>query len=200
MGKRDDLMNTALILFYTRGFHATGIDDILAQSGTAKATLYHHFRSKDELVDAVLARQDEWFCRWIESRTADAADPADRVLALFDVMGHWFGKAGFRGCLFINAASEFDDPTAPVRRTVAAHKARVREFIHAQLRAAHCRDADVLAAQIAILLEGAIVSANIHGSPEAATHARAAAKTLLAAALPAKRSKRRSTSLQRTTS
>ena len=48
--RRDQLLDTALALFCRDGFHGTGVDRILAESGVAKATLYKHFRSKDELI------------------------------------------------------------------------------------------------------------------------------------------------------
>ena len=63
--RRDDLVETALKLFYSGGFNATGIDRILAESGVAKMTLYKHFRSKDELILAVLHRRDEQFRNWL---------------------------------------------------------------------------------------------------------------------------------------
>ena len=80
--RREHLLDTALSLFGTEGFHATGIDKILASAGVAKMTLYNHFRSKDELILAALRRRDErfrhWFVREVEHR---AATPRDRLLA-----------------------------------------------------------------------------------------------------------------------
>ena len=63
--RRDELVDTALRLFYTRGFNATGIDKILAEAGVAKMTLYKHFRSKEELILAALNRRDEQFRNWL---------------------------------------------------------------------------------------------------------------------------------------
>ena len=83
--KRDLLINTALELFSREGFHATGIDRILSESGVAKMTLYNHFKSKDELILAALRRRDEtfrnWFMRTVE---ASAETPRGRLLASFD--------------------------------------------------------------------------------------------------------------------
>ena len=84
--RRDHLVDIALDLFSRDGFHATGIDKILAESGVAKMTLYKHFRSKDELILAALRRRDErfrnWFMRTVERR---ADTPRERLLAMFDV-------------------------------------------------------------------------------------------------------------------
>ena len=80
--RRDHLVDTALELFIRDGFHATGIDKILAESGVAKMTLYKHFKSKDELILSALRRRDErfrnWFMRAVESR---AQAPRQRLLA-----------------------------------------------------------------------------------------------------------------------
>ena len=93
--RREHLVDTALELFYQDGFHATGIDKILAKAGVAKMTMYKHFKSKDELILAVLRRRDElfrnWFMREVERR---AQTPSERLLALFDVYDDWLHDDG----------------------------------------------------------------------------------------------------------
>ena len=107
--RRDELVDTALRLFYTRGFNATGIDKILAEAGGAKMTLYKHFRSKEELILAALNRRDEQFRNWLMGEMEKASPrPRERLLAMFDALEDWFnGRAfkglGFNGCAFINA-------------------------------------------------------------------------------------------------
>ena len=93
--RRDDLIETALKLFYTGGFNATGIDKILAESGVAKMTLYKHFGSKDELILAVLKRRDEQFRGWLSGEMAKAGpSPKAQLLQMFDALEIWFsGKA-----------------------------------------------------------------------------------------------------------
>ena len=102
--KRENLIETARRLFYRDGFHRTGIDAILAEAGVAKMTLYKHFKSKDELILATLRLRDERFrnsfMKAVEQR---AEKPADRLLAVFDVLEEWFRTDEFCGCLFINA-------------------------------------------------------------------------------------------------
>ena len=78
--RRDHLVATALALFSKHGYHATGIDRILAESGVAKMTLYKHFRSKDELILAALRRRDEEFRRWLQAEIESrAATPSQLV-------------------------------------------------------------------------------------------------------------------------
>ena len=89
--RREQLIDTAIDLFAKHGFHATGIDRILAVSGVSKKTLYRHFRSKDELILAALRKYDGLFrnnfMREVESR---GTTPKERLLAVFDAARAWF--------------------------------------------------------------------------------------------------------------
>ena len=71
--RRDHLVERALALFNAHGYHATGIDKILADAGVAKMTLYNHFKSKDELILAALAARDQQFRRWLRRRVEKLA-------------------------------------------------------------------------------------------------------------------------------
>lgn len=178
--RRDELVETALELFYRGGFHATGIDSILAAAGVAKMTLYKHFRSKDDLIIAALQLRDtrfrEWFWTAVDNR---ARSPRKRLLAVFDVLEEWFGAAGFRGDMFINAAAEYDTADHPVRLAAAQHKSEMRRHLVDLAAAAGAKDACSLADQLVLLIDGAIVTAHVAGNARAAKHGRRAAKLLL---------------------
>lgn len=187
--RRDELIDTALRLFATHGFTATGIDRILAEAGVAKMTLYKHFRSKDELILAVLQRRDEQFRDWLTGEMEKASDdPRERILAMFDALDRWFrGRAfkglGFAGCTFIKAASEFGDPDHPIHCSAAEHKRRIVDYLEGLCAEAGAREPGDLAEQIALLKEGAIVTAQVRGLLEAAMTAKAMARVLLDAAI-----------------
>ena len=187
--RRDDLVDTALKLFYAGGFNATGIDKILAESGVAKMTLYKHFRSKDELILAVLHRRDEQFRNWLMGEMEKAApDPHGRLLAMFDALGVWFsGRAfkgmGFYGCAFINAAGEFGDHTHPAHRAAAEHKRSIVDYLERLCSEAGAPEPRHLAEQLALLKEGAIATAHVRGMPEAAQIAKDMAARMIEAAL-----------------
>ncbi|HEY4547456.1 MAG TPA: TetR/AcrR family transcriptional regulator [Pedomonas sp.] len=189
--RRDQLIDTALRLFYTQGYHATGIDKILAESGVAKMTLYKHFRSKDELILAALQRRHEQFRDWLMGAMEQASPhPRGRLLAMFDALEDWFrGGAfpglGFAGCAFIKAASEFGDKENPINRAAAEHKRLVLAYIEQLCAQAGAREPRVLAEQLALLKEGAIVTAQVRAMPEAAQTAKQVAEALLDAAVPA---------------
>lgn len=183
--KRDQLIDTALTVFAREGFHATGIDRIVAEAGVARMTLYNHFESKDALILAALRRRDERFRAWfVGAVEARAATPRDRLLAIFDVLADWFAAPDFTGCLFINAAAEYGAPDSAVHRAAAEHKALIRGVLRGWAVAAGARDPEALADGLALLKEGAIVARYVAGDRDAAARVRAAAAPLIAAAGP----------------
>lgn len=184
--RRDHLVDTALTLFSRYGFHATGIDRILSESGVAKMTLYKHFKSKDELILAALRRRDElhrnWFMREVEKL---ATTPRDRLAALFTALESWFTSEEFSGCCFINATAEYAAKDDPIHAAAAEHKRLIRTYVREQATAAQAKDPDELTNQLMLLMEGAIVSAQITGEAAPAQQARAAAEILITRAVSA---------------
>lgn len=183
--RRAHLIDTALRLFKKDGYHATGIDRILAESGVAKMTLYNHFKSKEELIKAALQRCDAehraWLVREVEQR---AKSPRRQLLALFDAYEGWF-RESFEGCAFIKAACEYSPPGDPIHQVAKEHKGHLLEYIRELCAKAGARQPDVLARQLFLLLEGALVTAFMNDDASSARAARAAAETLMASMLPA---------------
>ncbi len=159
--RRDELVDSAMKVFYSNGFHNTGLDLILKDSGISRMTLYNHFKSKDELIVAALRRRDEMFrnnlMKFVESQSKDSAE---RILAVFDALDAWFNEDTFNGCMFINASAEFCDPDCPARRVVAEHKLEILRYIQELCTAADLCDPKELAQQINLLIEGSIVVAH----------------------------------------
>lgn len=181
--KRDHLLETAFRLFYRDGYHAVGIDRILAEAKLAKMTLYHHFASKEELIVAVLERRAAANReRLLAKLDAAGSSPRKRFLALFDWYTAWFESRDFNGCAFIRAGAEYTEASSPVHQAVARTKERHLATIRELVGALEVSQPDKLAAQILLLLEGAIVSAHLFGDPASAMRAREAALTLVAAA------------------
>lgn len=179
---RERILDAASTAFYRRGIGAVGVDAVVAEAGVAKATLYHHFRSKDELVVAFLRRRDERWRDWLRAAVERLApDAGGRPLAVFDALGEWFASDDFRGCAFINAAAESQPGTAVHDRTVA-HKAAVLEWVHDLAEAAGARDPRALARSLTLLLDGGLASGSLDASPEAPEVAKASAGALVAAA------------------
>ena len=185
-GPRERLLRAADELFYTRGIRNVGIDEVIAAAGVAKASLYTHFRSKDELIAEYVRQRDARWRSWFrESVSARASMPRERLLAVFDVLTEWLAGPGFRGCAFQNASIEMADATHPAGGAAAANKRAVRSYLGELAREAGIADPRKLADQLALVAEGAIVTALMLGRGETAAvarSARAAAAVLLQAA------------------
>ncbi len=180
--RREHLIDTAIDLFAERGYHATGIDTILETSGVSKKTLYRHFRSKDELILAALKKYDGRFRNNFMRQVEELAEtPRDRLLAVFDVAAAWFGQNDFYGCMYINAVGEFSDPESPIRLVCKEFKALMRRYIEDLCAALPAPDPAALADELALLLEGSIVTAQVSQTGgRAAQIAKTAAAALIA--------------------
>ena len=178
--KRQQLVDTAIDLFNAHGFHGVGIDRIAEAAHVSKKTMYHHFRSKEELILAALRHHDGLFRNnFMKAVEAAGATPRERLLAIFDVAQAWFSDNKFYGCMFINAVGEYSDPETPIRDACKDFKRQLLAFIVELASEAEVENPGELAATLAILLEGAIVTAQVSGRPDAASTAREAAAVLI---------------------
>lgn len=176
---RERVLAAAGPLFYRRGFTAVGMDDIRDASGVSLKRLYLCFPSKDRLVEAVLTRRDDQWMAALAQQVDRHGDPRLRLLAVFSFLRDWFASPGFRGCAFINAFGELGSRSPAVAEIARLHKLRLRGYL-AQLAAeAGVPDPAVLAGQLLVLMDGAIVVAATGTSTQAAEYARQAAQALL---------------------
>lgn len=178
---RAQVVEAADQLFYARGVQAVGMDAVRGAAGVSLKRIYALFPSKDALVAAVLERRRAGWDAGIAAGAQSADTPRGKILAVFDFLDAWFREPDFNGCVFINAYGELHGGNPAVTRTVREQKAAFQRYITGLVREAG--GTELLAAQIAILAEGAQTTAAIAGTPEAAAQARAAAAVLLEAAL-----------------
>jgi AcrR family transcriptional regulator len=166
---RDRLLDTASELFYDRGITATGVDAVVAAAGVSKPTLYAHFRSKSELVAAVLERRHtrrmESLQAWVTARTDD---PRQRLLAVFDWLADFYTEEGRRGCAFLNAAAETPDPGDPARQVARRQKRWTQDFLAQLARDAGLDDPERLGSQLLLLIDGASSRMVVEGDSEMA--------------------------------
>ena len=177
---RDRLIDTAIALFNRHGFHATGVDRIVAVAKVAKKTLYAHFPSKEDLILAALSRKRAAFAdKFLPSVLATSDQPRERLLGLFELAKSWFGDADFYGCLFVNAAVEYSEASHPINACAREFKTLLRGFAREQAALGGAVDPDTLADQIALLFEGATTVAQVSARPDAATTAKGIAAQLI---------------------
>ncbi len=181
---RDRILDTAFRLFYSRGIRVVGVDLIIAESHVAKATLYKHFRSKDDLVLAYLDKVDGvWTGQLRASAEAAGPDARDQLVGLFDALETACRRPGYRGCAFINAAAEAS-PGAPVHERTVAHKQAVLAWVRELAGEADAQDPDTLARSLTLLLDGALADGALAADPATAQAAKVAARSLVATAAP----------------
>lgn len=180
--KRDELVHKALQAFYRNGFHATGMDALVAETGISKTSMYKHFRSKEDLILAVLRLRDEVFRNRVYRRIEELADtPRDQLIAMFDELQEWFDDPDFRGCMFIKASSEYQDRDHPIHKQSAEHKRMLETHFAGLARAAGLAQPEQLARQLLLLAEGAIVTAHLKHTESPAQDAKQAALALVSA-------------------
>ena len=177
---RQRILDSAYDLFARRGIRAVGIDEIRERADVAKATLYRHFRSKDELVLAFLEQREQlWTREWVEKEARSRADtPEEQLLAIFDAFDEWFHQADFEGCSFINVMLEWADPDHPIGRASCLHLANIRSFLATLATEAGLREPETFAHSWHILMKGSIVAA-AEGDVDAARRAKSMGRALI---------------------
>ncbi len=167
------ILETADRLFYLQGIRAVGVDTIAAEIGISKRTLYNHFPSKAELISAYLTR------RFRQVPPSDEP-PVEQILGTFDSLERRFASKGFRGCPFVNAVAELGTEDRAVRKIAIAFKDSRRAWFRDLLLQLDVANADGIAAQLQLLVDGAIATDLVRNDPSAARAAKDAARLLLA--------------------
>lgn len=161
---RERIVAAATRLFYSEGIRATSVDAVAEKAGITKKTLYYHFRTKDELIAAYLASRDQptlaWYERWFAETRGSAAD---KVRGLFRSFAKSADTPNWRGCGFLRTIAELaSTPGHPAIKAGAAHKKKFEAWMADTLARDGLRDAEKIARQIVILLDGAATVMLIH--------------------------------------
>ena len=170
---KERILETADRLFYLQGIRAVGVDTIAAEIGISKRTLYNHFPSKDALISAYLTR------RFKQVRPSDKP-PVEQILGTFDSLQRRFAAKGFRGCPFVNAVAELGSGDRAVKKIAIAFKESRRVWFRDLLTQLGVADADGLATQLTLLVDGSIAQDLVRDDPSMALAAKHAATVLLA--------------------
>ena len=156
LSARERILATANELFYREGVRAIGVDTVVERSGVSKTTLYRLFESKDALIAAFAAERDrlnwEWWDR-IEEQHDD--DPHALLEALLSEIARRIGGPAYRGCPFLNLATEFPDDNHPGRVAARANKEELRARLAAIVAKLGAADPHRVASQIVLLINGA---------------------------------------------
>jgi AcrR family transcriptional regulator len=176
---RQRILETAYDLFSHRGVRDVGVDEIIARSGVAKATLYNHFPTKNHLVLAFLdLREERWTFEMVETEArAGGETPEEQLLAIFDVFGEWFHRKDFDGPAFISVLLEMG-PLHPLGRASIQHLENINALVAGMAEEAGLREPREFALSWHILMKGSIIAA-IEGDTDAAERAKTMARHLI---------------------
>jgi AcrR family transcriptional regulator len=178
---RERILDAAYDLFSRRGIRGVGIDAVIAESGVSRMTLYRHFRTKEELVLAYLEQREvQWTREWLQADVCRRTeDPAERLLAIFDVFDGWFRTSTFEGCAFINVMLETADDRDTIHDACNVYLANIRGFLQELARGAGIADPEAFSRKWHILMKGSIVAAG-EGDEGAAKRAQDMGRLVLA--------------------
>jgi AcrR family transcriptional regulator len=172
LSMNERILKTTDRLFYLQGIRAIGVDTIAAEIGISKRTLYNHFPSKDALISAYLERR-------FRPIPPSENPPAQQILRTFDRLERGFADKGFRGCPFVNAVTELGGGDAVVKKIAIAFKESRRLWFRDLLKRLDVVDAEGLATQLTLLVDGAISQNLVRSDPSMARAAKDAARVLL---------------------
>ncbi|WP_028213269.1 TetR/AcrR family transcriptional regulator [Paraburkholderia mimosarum] len=160
----EHLLRAADELFYREGVRAVGIEAVVERAGVNKMSLYRQFSSKDDLVVAYLQRCDvRFFERFDESLAKHPGEPAKQLVQYFEDLSRRASAPGYRGCPFVNVATEFPDPLHPARRSVDSNKSRLMARLASLAKEAGAKDPAALAEELALLVEGIYAASQTYG-------------------------------------
>jgi AcrR family transcriptional regulator len=162
---RDRIIETALNLFYNQGYLATGINQIISESNVAKATFYAHFPSKEALCIAYLQARHVLWMGWLKKSVSGKEAAKEKLTGIFDFLRKWMSESNFRGCAFLNIATEIPAINSKIRDEVIKHKNDLQAYLYNIIHdiiESNSTHSDLKVQQTTkmtyVLIEGAIVS------------------------------------------
>ncbi len=184
--KKRHIIEVAFSLFYHKGIHAVGINEIIKTAEVAKKTLYNHFVSKDELIIATLLYRDQLETSHLKFRLANAEIGKDALLVLFELLDDFINNrdatlGNFRGDYFNNSCAEYAQTSQLVYTTCQSHKEAIKSIIQTHVNSfeSHPKKNKFLVETIFLLKEGVINGALVQGNLNSAIEATSCVENLL---------------------
>jgi len=161
---KDTIIQTASDLFYRNGYNLTGINEIIKEAGIAKATLYNHFQSKEDICLAYLEHKNTTFLTQISSYANAAPHGKDQLLALFDFLNVFFDGIDFNGCWCIRTVAEIPTDNVKIRDEIQKQKNDFLKLIEGLviINLESVQDPELVAKQVYLLYEGAVAESHLH--------------------------------------
>ena len=177
---RKTILDEAAILFYRNGYKATGVESIAKAANITKATLYHHFLNKDELIEETLKYiSDHHRSGYVQAWNKKGLNPLQRLTILFDEMNEFFKEDECYGCPFINAAGEYTERDNEVRKICEAHYQFIISHLEQFARDAGLKQPRRAAEKITSIIAGTYAGWYVGGIAEAARHGKEIATMII---------------------
>lgn len=177
------IVETAASLFYKNGYNSTGINEIISESGIAKATLYSHFRSKEDICLAYLEFKNLTFSEEIRKFCTSRPGGIEQITALFDFLESFFQDRDFNGCWCIKTISEIPKENTRIRAEIQSQKNQLIDFIRELIVdngiTQDESEQNALASQIYLLYEGALAESHLHQAKWPITEAKKMSQKIL---------------------
>ncbi|MEL6918597.1 MAG: TetR/AcrR family transcriptional regulator [Bacteroidota bacterium] len=165
---RQHIIQTAADLFYANGYNATGINEIIAEAGIAKATLYHHFKSKEDICIAYLKYKNDFFLKTIKNFIATKPKGKVQLLGIFDFLKEFYKEPNFSGCWCIRTIAEIPTDNITIRKEIQCQKNELIRFLN-QVVSHNVPNISnnagkKLAKSLYLLYESAVSESHLHGN------------------------------------
>ena len=168
---RQRILDTAADLFFREGYRAVGVDTIIERSDVAKMTLYRHFSSKNDLIQAFMEGTIEQSWGLFKQAISEHPDePRAQLVAIFETLASMVADPAFYGCSCLNATVEFPQPDHPAHQIALQHKLDVRTCFRDLSAQAGARQPELLAEQLLLLMNGMLMQGRMR-SPTYSAHA-----------------------------
>lgn len=164
---RQTIVETSTNLFYKNGYNSTGINEIIKEAGIAKATLYNHFPSKEDICLAYLDYMNDTFISSIKDHISKAQQGKPKVIAIIDFLRGFYKQDGFGGCWCIRTVAEIPRDNKKILAKIQNHKMELLSIIEDTVSDAtnlNHQNASSVAKQLYVLYEGAVSESYLHRS------------------------------------
>ena len=160
MDTKERIVDTASRLFYKQGYNSTGINQVIKEAAVAKASLYQHFPSKEDLLIEYLRVTAISTNQVLQSVFQKHKTPREKVLGLFDFLVKFAKQNEFHGCNFLNITSEIPRDNDKVRSLVKKQKNYIRGMFAEILKPVGKEN---LADEMYLLFDAALISSKVYG-------------------------------------
>ncbi|MEM1257082.1 MAG: TetR/AcrR family transcriptional regulator [Bacteroidota bacterium] len=163
---KDQILETASLLFYKNGYNSTGINEIIEKTGIAKATLYHHFKSKEAICIAYLDSRHKTFIGQLTTHVKSNPLGKNQLLAIFDFLRNLYRRDEFYGCWAQKTLGELSPKDKKIHGVIQKQKKELLLFLGDVVgdNIAHVSKAEVekISGGIYLLFESAITESHLH--------------------------------------